>query len=31
LKVAAQIVAGFADLNANAQRLFASPEDGLNR
>jgi hypothetical protein len=31
LKVAAQIVDGFADLNANAKRLFASPEDGLNR
>jgi hypothetical protein len=31
LRVAAQIVDGFADLNANAERLFATPERGLNR
>jgi hypothetical protein len=31
LRVAAQIVDGFADLNANAERLFATPEQGLNR
>jgi hypothetical protein len=31
LKVAAQIVDGFADLNDNAQRLFATPNSGLNR
>jgi SnoaL-like domain len=29
--VAAQIVDGFADLNANAQKLFATPQSGLNR
>jgi len=31
LKVAAQIVDGFSDLNDNAKRLFAKPETGLNR
>jgi hypothetical protein len=31
LRVAAQIVDGFADLNDNAERLFATPEQGLNR
>jgi hypothetical protein len=31
LRVAAQIVDGFADLNANAERLFATPDEGLNR
>jgi hypothetical protein len=30
-RVAAQIVDGFADLNDNAARLFATPEEGLNR
>jgi hypothetical protein len=31
LRVAAQIVDGFADLNEPAARLFATPEKGLNR
>jgi hypothetical protein len=31
LQVAAQLVDGFADLNDNAQRLFAIPDQGLNR
>jgi hypothetical protein len=31
LRVAAQIVDGFADLNDNAKRLFATPDQGLNR
>jgi len=31
LRVAAQIVDGFADLNDNARRLFATPDRGLNR
>ena len=31
LRVAAQIVDGFADLNDNAERLFATPAQGLNR
>ena len=31
LRVAAQIVDGFADLNGNAQRLFSTPDQGLNR
>ena len=31
LRVAAQIVDGFADLNDNAKRLFATPGQGLNR
>jgi hypothetical protein len=31
LRVAAQIVDGFADLNDNARRLFATPDQGLNR
>jgi hypothetical protein len=31
LRVAAQIVGGFADLNDNAKRLFATPDQGLNR
>jgi hypothetical protein len=31
LRVAAQIVDGFANLNDNAQRLFATPDAGLNR
>jgi hypothetical protein len=31
LRVAAQIVDGFANLNDNAARLFATPEKGLNR
>jgi hypothetical protein len=31
LRVAAQIVDGFADLNENAERLFAKPDQGLNR
>jgi hypothetical protein len=31
LRVAAQIVHGFADLNDNAERLFAAPDKGLNR
>ena len=30
-RVAAQIVDGFDDLNENAQRLFATPDAGLNR
>jgi hypothetical protein len=31
LRVGAQIVDGFADLNDNAKRLFATPDQGLNR
>jgi hypothetical protein len=31
LRVAAQIVDGFADLNQNAERLFSTPDQGLNR
>jgi hypothetical protein len=31
LRVAAQIVDGFANLNENAKRLFATPDEGLNR
>jgi hypothetical protein len=31
LRVAAQIVDGFCDLNDNAERLFATPDQGLNR
>jgi hypothetical protein len=31
LRVAAQIVDGFANLNDNAKRLFATPDEGLNR
>jgi hypothetical protein len=31
LRVAAQIVEGFSDLNDNAIRLFATPDEGLNR
>jgi hypothetical protein len=31
LRIAAQIVDGFADLNDNAERLFATPDKGLNR
>jgi hypothetical protein len=31
LRVAAQIVDGFEDLNEPAMRLFATPEEGLNR
>ena len=31
LRVAAQIVDGFSDLNENAARLFARPDEGLNR
>jgi hypothetical protein len=31
LRVAAQIVDGFSDLNDNAERLFATPDQGLNR
>jgi hypothetical protein len=31
LRIAAQIVDGFADLNENAERLFATPNSGLNR
>jgi hypothetical protein len=31
LKIAAQIVSGFSDLNDNAKRLFATPTEGLNR
>ena len=31
LRVAAQIVDGFSDLNDNAGRLFAKPDQGLNR
>jgi hypothetical protein len=31
LRVAAQLVDGFADLNDNARRLFATPDQGLNR
>jgi hypothetical protein len=30
-RVAAQMVERFADLNDNAQRLFATPDEGLNR
>jgi hypothetical protein len=30
-RVAAQIVEGFDDLNDNAERLFATPAEGLNR
>lgn len=30
-RVAAQIVERFEDLNDNAQRLFATPDEGLNR
>jgi SnoaL-like domain len=30
-RVAAQIVERFEDLNDNAERLFATPEEGLNR
>jgi hypothetical protein len=30
-RVAAQIVERFADLNDNSKRLFATPEEGLNR
>jgi SnoaL-like domain len=30
-RVAAQIVERFADLNDNSMRLFATPEEGLNR
>jgi SnoaL-like domain len=30
-RVAAQIVERFADLNDNAERLFATPDEGLNR
>jgi hypothetical protein len=29
--VEAQIVERFADLNDNAERLFATPDEGLNR
>jgi hypothetical protein len=29
--VAAQMVERFADLNDNAERLFATPDEGLNR
>jgi hypothetical protein len=29
--VAAQIVERFDDLNDNARRLFATPQEGLNR
>jgi hypothetical protein len=31
LRVAAQLVDGFSDLNDNAERLFARPDQGLNR
>jgi hypothetical protein len=31
LRVAAQIVDGFSDLNDNAERLFATPDKGLNQ
>jgi hypothetical protein len=31
LRVAAQIVDGFADLNDNAKRSFTTPDQGLNR
>jgi hypothetical protein len=31
LRVAAQIVDAFSDLNENAKRLFARPDEGLNR
>jgi hypothetical protein len=31
LRVAAQIVDGFSNLNENAERLFARPDEGLNR
>jgi hypothetical protein len=30
-RVAAQMVERFADLNENSQRLFATPDEGLNR
>jgi hypothetical protein len=30
-RVAAQMVERFADLNDNSERLFATPEEGLNR
>jgi hypothetical protein len=30
-RVAAQIVERFDDLNDNAERLFATPDEGLNR
>jgi hypothetical protein len=30
-RVAAQMVERFADLNDNAERLFATPDEGLNR
>ena len=30
-RVAAQLVERFADLNDNAERLFATPDEGLNR
>jgi hypothetical protein len=30
-RVAAQMVERFEDLNENSQRLFATPEAGLNR
>jgi hypothetical protein len=30
-RVAAQLVERFADLNDNSERLFATPEEGLNR
>jgi hypothetical protein len=30
-RVAAQMVERFDDLNENSQRLFATPEEGLNR
>jgi SnoaL-like domain len=30
-RVAAQMVERFADLNENSERLFATPEEGLNR
>jgi hypothetical protein len=30
-RVAAQIVERFEDLNDNAERLFATPDEGLNR
>jgi hypothetical protein len=31
LRVAAQILDGFSGLNDNAERLFATPDQGLNR
>jgi hypothetical protein len=31
LRVAAQLVDGFSDLNDNAEKLFARPDEGLNR